>query len=619
MIQTSPVAIGFGDSTGKIFEANESFYRLTGYTPEEIQASKLGWNQLTAPEYAELDSQIMTTLAATGSAGPYEKEYIRKDGSRIPLLLSVSKFPGRDEHIAFIVDITERKAAEQERERLLSEVREEKDRLSALVNSIQDEVWFADIEKNFTLANPSALREFGLNSMATIDVRGFAESLDVYRSDGTSRPVEEAPPLRALQGEVVTNQEEIIRVPRTGELRVRQVSAAPVKDTKDRIIGSVSVVRDITERKLAEEALRNSRDRLEKRVEERTAELLKASLYSRSLIEASLDPLVTISADGRVMDVNRATELVTGVPRDQLIGTDFSDYFTEPEKAKEGYKRVFSEGSVRDYPLAIRHFSGSVIEVLYNATLYKNEAGEVQGIFAAARDITERKRAEEAVRESENRLRLLSSQLLVAQEKERRRVAQEIHDSLGASLAAAKYKIETTLNQLGDTDPQTTEALKSIIPIIQGTIDEARRIQLALRPSILDDLGLLATVGWFCRQYESTYSAIRVKQEINIEEHEVSDSLKTVIFRVLQEAMNNIAKHSQATRVLLALRKTDYAIQLVVQDNGHGFVMEDILSRKRTGRGLGLDSMRERCELAGGSFTIESTASGTVIQASWPL
>jgi len=94
MIETSPVAIGFGDSTGKIFEANESFYRLTGYTAEEIQASKLGWNQLTAPEYAELDSQIMTTLAGTGSAGPYEKEYIRKDGSRIPCCLASRNFRG---------------------------------------------------------------------------------------------------------------------------------------------------------------------------------------------------------------------------------------------------------------------------------------------------------------------------------------------------------------------------------------------------------------------------------------------------------------------------------------------------------------------------------------------
>jgi PAS domain S-box-containing protein len=105
------------------------------------------------------------------------------------------------------------------------------------------------------------------------------------------------------------------------------------------------------------------------------------------------------------MDVNSTTELATGVPREQLIGSDFSDYFTEPEKAREGYQQVFSTGSVRDYPLAIRHASGKVIDVLYNATLYRDEAGGVQGVFAAARDITKRKRAQEALRQNEELLR----------------------------------------------------------------------------------------------------------------------------------------------------------------------------------------------------------------------
>jgi PAS domain S-box-containing protein len=126
-------------------------------------------------------------------------------------------------------------------------------------------------------------------------------------------------------------------------------------------------------------------------------ELRSGPLYARSLIEASLDPLVTIGADGKIMDVNKATEQVTGVSRERLIGTDFSNYFTEPQKAREGYKKVFSEGSVTDYPLTIRHTSGRTIDVLYNATVYKNEAGEVQGVFAAARDITERRKAEETL------------------------------------------------------------------------------------------------------------------------------------------------------------------------------------------------------------------------------
>ena len=133
---------------------------------------------------------------------------------------------------------------------------------------------------------------------------------------------------------------------------------------------------DITERKQAEEVAQ------------------AASQYSRSLIEASVDPLVTISAEGKITDVNKATEVVTGRSRAELIGTDFSDYFTEPDQARAGYQQVFLKGSVTDYPLALRHRDGHVTDVLYNASVYRDEAGKVLGVFAAARDITEHKRAE---------------------------------------------------------------------------------------------------------------------------------------------------------------------------------------------------------------------------------
>ena len=232
----------------------------------------------------------------------------------------------------------------------------------------------------------------------------------------------------------------------------------------------------------------------------------------------------------------------------------------------------------------------------------------------------ERLKVEIELRESENHLRYLSTELLNAQEKERKRVAQEIHDSMGASLAAAKFKVEATLSEVGGSNPQTRVALESVIPIIQGTIEEARRIQMALRPSILDDLGILPTIKWFCREFESIYSNIRIRQEIDIEEDQVPDSLKTVIYRVLQEALNNIAKHSKASAVLLSLQKTDLGIELAIRDNGQGFTPEEAHSRTGTSQGLGLESMEERTELAGGSFSIESSkGAGTVIQASWPV
>ena len=115
--------------------------------------------------------------------------------------------------------------------------------------------------------------------------------------------------------------------------------------------------------------------------------------YARSLIEASLDPLVTITADGKIGDVNEASVTVTGIERKKLIGTDFSIYFTEPEKAREGYRQVFEKGFVADYPLTIKHKSGSLTDVLYNASVYKDDDGNVLGVFAAARDVTEQKKA----------------------------------------------------------------------------------------------------------------------------------------------------------------------------------------------------------------------------------
>ena len=173
---------------------------------------------------------------------------------------------------------------------------------------------------------------------------------------------------------------ETVRSTRDGRNIDMAITISPITDLFGHVIGASTIARDITERKKAEEKIR------------------LASAYNRSLIEASLDPLVTIAPDGKITDVNIATENVTGYSRENLIGKDFSDYFTEPAKAKEGYLTVFKEGSVKDFPLEIRHRDGHIIPVIYNASVYKDEAGRVIGVFAAARDITKRKKAEDALR-----------------------------------------------------------------------------------------------------------------------------------------------------------------------------------------------------------------------------
>jgi len=228
-------------------------------------------------------------------------------------------------------------------------------------------------------------------------------------------------------------------------------------------------------------------------------------------------------------------------------------------------------------------------------------------------EIKERKQTEMALRESEGRLRLLSSEVLSVQEKERKRVASELHDGIGQMLTAVKFMVEDFIQQKGESEAKE-QSLKAIIPMVQESIEEVRRIQIDLRPPILDDLGILATIGWFCREFKRVYSAIRIEPQIGIQENEVSAPLKTVIYRVLQEALNNIAKHSRADLVCLILRRTEDKVEMVIQDNGLGFDLKDIK------KGFGMGSMRERTELSGGSFSIESVrGKGTAIRVSWPI
>ncbi len=221
---------------------------------------------------------------------------------------------------------------------------------------------------------------------------------------------------------------------------------------------------------------------------------------------------------------------------------------------------------------------------------------------------------EDDLRESENRLRHLSSQLLTAQENERKRIARELHDSIGQSLAATKFILEKKLNQLDDRTPPPGVALEDVIPMIQNTIEESRRIAMDLWPSVLDDLGILSAIGWFSRQFGMVYSAIAIEKQLDIKEHEIPTSLKVVIYRVLQETLNNVAKHSRADRVYISLWKQDGRIELTIEDNGIGFDPEN------SGKGLGLVSMKERVEFSGGKLAIESELHlGTTIRATWPI
>jgi|GEM_PF-343182 len=288
--------------------------------------------------------------------------------------------------------------AAEENARLLTAVQEERDRLSALVNSISDEVWFADTQKKFTLANPSALQEFHLSAEGNVGVEKLASSLEVYRPDGSSRPVEEAPPLRALQGEVVKNQEEIIKTPATGELRYRQVSSSPVRDAHGEIIGSVSVVRDITEHKRSEEALRES--------EEKYRLLFESMSEGFLLVEMILDDCGK-PISYRYLDANPALEKLTHLKRGDIIGRDVHEVLPGVEPY---WIEAFGQVAMSGKPLHVEQFSKD-LGGWYDVYVFCPKPGQAALIYT---NTTERKRAEVALQESVSRAEQHSNELNAA-------------------------------------------------------------------------------------------------------------------------------------------------------------------------------------------------------------
>ena len=251
-----------------------------------------------------------------------------------------------------------------------------------------------------------------------------------------------------------------------------------------------------------------------------------------------------------------------------------------------------------------------------------SEKKQIQENLKKAHDELEgmvEKRTDELV-QANAKLQSLSSLLLITQEKERKRIAEELHDGVGQNLAALKFNVEHIINLWGEKSQDTCFLLlKRLTPKLQEIVIELSRIGKGLRPSMLDDLGVLAALSWFCREFQSVYSAIHIEKVFDIRENHIPENLKVVIFRVLQEALNNVSKHSNANQVRISLRKTNQAIEFSIKDNGRGFDVDAALSPENQRSGLGLVSMTKRTELSGGSLVIASDKeTGTMIRASWP-
>ena len=234
-------------------------------------------------------------------------------------------------------------------------------------------------------------------------------------------------------------------------------------------------------------------------------------------------------------------------------------------------------------------------------------------------EIEEDRAVTNELRLSRRQLRVLSRKTLELLESDRQVVAKELHDSIGASLAAIKFSLEGWLEVYGDRLPSHEISFERIIAHIVETIKETKRISANLRPTTLDDLGFLATARWFCRDLAERCTGIRIIARFEVDEEDIAEAHKIVFYRVMQEALNNAAKHSGAKEIQVRITRSGDYLEMSVSDDGCGFDLEHAMGADNAFSGFGLNSMRERIEICNGCFAIRSReGEGTLVRAFLP-
>ncbi len=315
--------------------------------------------------------------------------------------------------------------------------------------------------------------------------------------------------------------------------------------------------------------------------------------------------------NGMIIYSNRGFARLVGRPLPRVIGSSIFEFISEEDL--QTIRDVLAdltnaESSKREVQIRVKADDGSLAYVNFSIGSVLRRAVT----YAIVTDLT-------GIKSKEEECKRLSGQLLKAQENERKRIASELHDGLAASLSAIKMALENKLDSIASNRPSQVR-IEDLITLLKTNITEVRRIMTSLHPSTLDDLGIAATITWHCREYQKTYPHINIELHLSAPEDEIPTSLKTAIFRICQESLNNVAKHSKANLVILSLQKIDKKIELAIKDDGQGFDLSKKPKRKDLEKGFGLDSMRERAEILGGSLSIASSVgSGTTIHAIWPI
>jgi PAS domain S-box-containing protein len=395
---------------------------------------------------------------------------------------------------------------------------------------------------------------------------------------------------------------------------------------------------DITEHKKTGEAPKDLSTQLKKMVKERTVELedavtkMENEIAERGSAQNQLrqlsrvfrdaaDPIIIEDLSGTIIEINREAERSYGWSRNELIGKSIKNLLL-PDRYQFAWQlrqQCLNGQEVRNWEGDRVDKYGRVFPTLVTAFPLMDENGRIEFVATITKDISILKNLELELRDSQRRLKEFSRKSIEALEADRKAVSRELHDSIGGNLAAIKFTLESIVKKIAEKPDAATTSLEKTILHLAETIKECKRISANLRPEIIDDRGLLPTIDWHIRQFSQHYSGIKIIQQIDVDEREVPEPLKIVIYRVIQEALNNAAMHSKADTIYIRLKKSGNYFEAEVEDNGRGFDFKEVSNCGDHSSGFGLKSMRERVEIIGGSFSVRSLlGTGTRIGIALP-
>jgi PAS domain S-box-containing protein len=574
----SPNGIIIEDTDGTIIDVNPAYTELMGYTKEELVGHKV--HMLTHPDN-RLEVERNITQLLKGRILLHTEKSIKKDGTIAYMELSerTFNFPSGKKGIVCIVnDITERKLAEKA-------LQESEEKYRMIVENQTDLVIKINSDNKFTYISPSFCKLFRRPEEEILGEKifTFVNEKDVDKIKNVVKALSVPP-----HTETVLLHANTVQGPRWLEW----MATAVLNDNKE-VMEIIGVGRDITEQKTTEEALKQSEER-----------------YKGLFIHAPVG-IIILDLEGNPINANKKSLEIFGSPSERETGK--VNVFTHKPLVDAGftddYLICIQTGKVIKNENFYKSYWGKEVYLHYIITPVYGENNQITGAQCLLEDITDRKRAEQSLKRSEEQLRQLTIYMDTKTEEEKKRIAREIHDGLGQLLTGLKMDLQWITKKWPQKDEILQKKLAAMNQILDDSVKEVQKLSIQLRPKMLDELGLLETIQWETRQFEER-TGIHCHLTFTPAEFDVEHDRSSTIYRVLTELLTNIYRHAEATKVDIQLKMTKKNYILTVSDNGKGITQEEIDSHLS----FGLISIAERVKVWNGQVNFKgNNKNGTTV------